>query len=371
MSHNGFDDSSDDVLQSIDEHQDSGRGVRVRLWIAGILAVLIVGIFVAERYVILVQPNITRMQERRDLQSAESLEEDALRVLDGFGILPEWIRKRSIEFEHTGHVRWLWLIKTPHDVSIASVNLELKNLVEGLNGRVFAIENARDSHTTIHLSFRGTIRYSLLFMPTREVRRQAGRIVLLVDGIESAPESEIKRYIQSREQIACIIEPRKESIPIHARLRQAGRQSVLHIHLRPARVLDSRFELAEDMRDEELTIHVRYIVRNFPDCNYYYVTSERAPGVFARMVDERMRAQGLNKIESSLLNYIDRGTQRNVMSARMNDIAMLSVREGTAVGVIELRDGVMSFLDEEIARLRKKGFSFHSAEASKLIVSGY
>jgi polysaccharide deacetylase 2 family uncharacterized protein YibQ len=112
------------------------------------------------------------------------------------------------------------------------------------------------------------------------------------------------------------------------------------------------------MKQEEIQSHLRFIVRNFPGCHAYYLTSERALGMQARIVEDEMRIQGVRKLESALLTYIDRTSQHNVMSARMNDIASLAVREGLAVGVVELRSDVPAFLDSEMARLRKKGFSF-------------
>ncbi|MDT8323816.1 MAG: hypothetical protein RRA94_06895 [Bacteroidota bacterium] len=336
--------------------QDSG--VRRRLWIAGSLVVLIIVLFVADRYVTLVQPNIERMQTRRDLQSVESLEEDVRKVLDDYGVQPEWVRERSIDFDHLGHVRDHWLVQVPHDLPLASVNLDLKEAIEQYGGKAFAVENARKAYIALHITFRGMVRYSLLFMPTTDVHREAGRVVLLVDGISDAPGSEIDRYMESREPIACILEPDKDNIPLHTRLRKMEKEVVLHLHFKPVSESESRFELAEDLSENDLASHLRYIVKNYPGCRAYYLTSERALGMYSRMVDDIMRSLGYRKLDSSTLSYIDRGSREGVMSARMNDIAALSVRENVSVGVVELRDDIMHFLTAEMKRLRKKGFDF-------------
>jgi polysaccharide deacetylase 2 family uncharacterized protein YibQ len=190
------------------------------------------------------------------------------------------------------------------------------------------------------------------------VRRQTGNISLLVDGLESASDGDIEHLLQSREPIAAILEPSKDAVPLHTRLRAAGRDIVLHLHFKPAADVGSRFELSEDLRTEEIQSHLRYIMRNFPGCRAYYVTSERAPGLYMRTVEEEMKAQGIRKLESAVLTYIDRSSQTNVMSTRMNDIAALAVKDGIAVGVVELRPDVLGFLETEIGRLRKKGFAF-------------
>lgn len=344
------------AMLEADEHSD--RGVRRRIWIAGALVALIVILFVADRYVTLVQPNIERMQDRRDLQSVRSLEGDVRNVLDSYGIIPEWIREKTVDMEGIGHVRDLWVVQVPRNLPVASVNLDLKSVVADYGARAFAVENARLGEISLHITFRGKIRYSLLFTPSGNVKRAAGRIVLLVDGLAEAPESEIEKYIAHSGHIACIIDPNKDAVPLHTRLRTAGKEVVLHLHFRPGSDGDSRYELAEDLQDEELSIHLRYIVKNLPGSRFYYVTSERALGSSMRRVDAIMQSLGYRALESSLFSYLDRSAQESVMTARMNDLAASAVREPIAIGVVELRDGVMNFLSKEMSHLRKKGHDF-------------
>ncbi|MBE0643034.1 MAG: hypothetical protein IH600_03045 [Bacteroidetes bacterium] len=359
MSKRTFDEEEREQLYAMlaaDEQSD--RGIRRRIWVAGFLVALIVILFVADRYITLVQPNLVRMQDRRDLQSVQSLESDVRNVLDSYGIQAEWIRERSIDFEGAGHLRDLWLVQVPHDLPVASVNVDLKAVVAEYGGRAFAVENARLGQIALHITFRGKIRYSLLFMPTSEVRRASGSIVLLVDGFDEAPEGEIEQYIARSEPIACILEPNKDNITMYTRLRKAEKEVVLHLHFQPFSENDSRFELSEDLSDEDLTTHLRYIVKNFPGSRYYYVTSERALGTYMRRVDQIMRLLGYRALESSMFSYLDRSAQENVMIARMNDLATTALREKVAIGVVELREDIIPFLIAEMSRLRKRGQDF-------------
>lgn len=340
------------------ETERPDRGIRIRLWIAGVLAALIVLLFVAERFVTLVQPNLDRMQARRDLASVDRLEEDVERVLDSYGILPDWIRRREVHLDDAGHVRDVWIVSVPRDVPMASLNLDLKTLVEEYSGRSFAIENAKEAQIAVHIKFRGSIRYSLVFTPTSEISRQGGSIALLVDGLTDASQSDIDAFIQTQEPIACIIEPHKDNVSLHTQLRAAGKAVVLHLHFKPLADEESRYELAESMTEADILKHVRSIARNFPGSSAYYLTSERAPGMAMRLVDKELASKGLRKLESAMITYIDRGSGESVMSTRMNDLAALSAREGVSVGVVELRENVVGFLQTEISRLRKKGFNF-------------
>ncbi|MBR9977688.1 MAG: hypothetical protein KFH87_06320 [Bacteroidetes bacterium] len=347
----------------LDEDDRSGRALRRRLWLAGILLTLIVVLFVADRYVTLVEPNIARMQSKRDLQSVRSLEGDVRTVLDSYGIKSEWIRERAVEFEGVGHIRDSWLVLVPHDLPIASLNLDLKAVVDVYGGKAFAVENSRLSQVAIHISFRGSIRYSLILTSTADVHRAGGDIVLLVDGLDNAPDREIRDYLASSEPIACVLAPNKDNVALHTRIRKAGKEVVLHLHFHPFGSGESRFELSEDLEDEQLAVHLRYIVRNFPGTQFYYITSERALGTYLRRVEEMMASYGYQGLESSTFSYLDRSARENVITARMNDLAATAIRQGTAIGVVELRDGIISFLHEEMGRLRKKGQNFVSLMA--------
>ena len=162
------------------------------------------------------------------------------------------------------------------------------------------------------------------------------------------------------DDLACILDPVKDNIPLYSRLRRADKEVVLHFHFKPMSENESKFELAEDLSEQALRSHLRYIVKNFPDANLYYITSERALGSTARFVGQELKSLGLEIIESATLSYIDRNSREEVMSARMNDLAAIAVRDSKALGVVELRDDILRFLRGEMKRLRKKGFGFIS-----------
>jgi polysaccharide deacetylase 2 family uncharacterized protein YibQ len=243
---------------------------------------------------------------------------------------------------------------------VASLNYDLNCMAETYEGRGFAVEDEKGGRVAMHIKFRGMVRYSLLLVPTADVSRASGAIALLVDGLGESSDSEIERYLATQEPVACILEPTRDNMSLQTRLRQAGREIVLHFHIAPVHDGGSRFELAEDLTDAQLLSHVRFILRNYPGTRYCYVTSERASGRVEELVAHELRARGLVRFSSATLTYIDRATQEGAMGARMNDLADIAVRDGRAAGVVELRDEVLTFLDGEMKRLRKKGFDFIS-----------
>ena len=353
-------DSGEPEQHGFVDDADPGRGTRPRLWLAGILLSLVILLFLADRYVTLVQPNIERYKVQRDLQSVESLENDVVMTLAGYGIEDSWISRKKVELGEHGYMRDMWMVRVPHDLPLASLNLDLKSIATIYSGQAFAVEDARKAQLALHIKFRGLVRYSLIFAPTSDVRRQAGDVALLVDGLGEASSADIESFASGTDPIACIITPEKDNITLYTTLRKSEKEVVLHLHFQPVRQGDSRFELAEDLDEEELANHLRYIVRNFPGIRYYYITSERALDLHARESRRVLTELGLQQIRSDVLTYIDRASQEDAMSSRMNDIASIAAREGIAAGVVELRDGVLPFLHDEMRRLRKKGSDFIS-----------
>lgn len=342
------------------QDEERNPGLRIRMWIAGGLAVAAIILFAADRFMVLVKPNIDRYATERDLTSVENLERDVVGVLDGYGIRDAWIKRQTVGVPAMERVRDVWTVRIPRDLSVASLNYDLTRTAESYEGRGFAVEDEKGTRVAMHIKFRGTVRYSLLLVPSAEVSRASGVITLLVDGLAEASDSDLDALLATREPVACILEPTRDNVPLLLRLRQAGREIVLHFHITPTQESPSRFALAEDLTDAQLLSHVRFIVRNYPGVRYCYITSERASGRIEDLVARELRARGLQRFSSATLMYIDRSAQQAAMSARMNDLADIAVRDGRAAGVVELRDEVLPFLEDEMRRMRKRGFDFIS-----------
>lgn len=354
-----FDDESPaPVFAEAPEDARSSRSVRVRYAIIAVLVALAVGLFAIDRFIVLVQPNLESLDVQRDSASVRTLEQSVLEVLDGYGISEAWIRRKTVSLPAMQHVRSLWTISVPPDVPLASINHDLTRLAAGMEGRVFAVEDAKSRQVFVHVRFRSTILYSLVFTPDRSMRRVGGSIAMLIDGIERASSRDIESYLASREPVACILVPERKTQDLYEQLVLAGKEIVLHIHVFPAETEKSRFVITEAMEKNEAAARARAIVRAFPRASSYYVTSDRATSTQGAAVDGVLTAAGMRRLETAGLIYIDRTSQFSTMSSRMNDLSVLATRQGRAAGVVELRDDIMTFLTDDMMRLRKKGHDF-------------
>lgn len=359
-----YDEFDDDVpapsFAEAPEDARATRGVRIRYWIITLLVAMAVGLFAVDRFIVLVQPNLESLDVQRDSASVRSLEQAVVEVLDGYGITDTWIKRKTVSLPAAEHVRSLWLISVPSDVPLASINHDLTRLASGMEGRAFAVEDAKTRQVFVHVRFRNMILYSLVFTPDRSMRRGSGGIAMLIDGIERASSRDIEQYLASREPVACILIPERKSQDLYEQLVLAGKEIVLHIHVFPGDVEKSRFVVTEAMNREEAAARARSIMRSFARASSYYVTSDRASSVQATAIDAVLSGAGMQRIETAGLIYIDRTSQFSTMSSRMNDLSVLAARQGRAAGVVELRDDIMTFLTDDMMRLRKKGLEFIS-----------
>ena len=315
--------------------------------------------YFGERYAVLVVPSLSRFQLSKDMRSVRTLEDDVRKTLDGYGVPESWIKARVISLPDADSIRDEWSIMIPADIPVASITNDLNRLAETYEGKAFAVANAKTSQVSVHIRFRGVVRYSLLFNPTAGIKRREGRIVLLVDGLDDAPDAEIEAFLDSKDPVGCILIPSRDAVPLYERIRVKKKEIVLHLHLF-ADKQDNQLALAETMKDAEIQKKLRNICKGFQSSGFYFITSEHTPGASMRAADAECARQEFVKIDAATLSYVDRTSEPSSMSSRMNDLAGSAMRYGTAVGVLKLEKGMMSFLHDETVRLRKKGLDFIS-----------
>ncbi len=346
------------VFAEAPEDTRAERGVRVRYWIIAVLVAMAVGIFAVERFIVLVKPNLDTLDVQRDSSSVLDLEHAVVDVLDSYGISESWIKRKIVSLPVDDHVRSLWLISVPPDVPLASINYDLTQLAAGRAGRAFAVEDAKTRQVFVHVRFRNMILYSLVFTPDRAMQRGSGDIAVLIDGIEEASSRDVEQYMASREPVACILIPDRKVQDLYEQLVMVGKELVLHIHIFPDGTEKGRYIITESTQPDDVASRTRGILRSFSKATSYYVTSDRASSVQVDAIDRVCVSAGLSKLETAGLTYIDRTSQFSTMSSRMNDLAVLAQRQGRAAGVVELRDDIMTFLSDDMMRLRKKGLEF-------------
>ncbi|MBI5648309.1 MAG: divergent polysaccharide deacetylase family protein [Ignavibacteriae bacterium] len=356
-----FDDEGEDLGPQPEASERRLRGgVRRRLWLIALLAGIGILCYVGEKYAVLVQPSIEKLRASRDLQSVKSVEEEVRSILENYGITDSWVRKRSVGLEGIDSVRDVWTVSIPGDVPVASVTHDLSVLAERYQGRAYAVEDAKTRQVYVHIKFRDMVRYTLVFQPTAGIRRREGSIALLVDGLEDCDESELEAFMASRDPVGCIIIPGRSSGPLYEQVRVRNKDIVLHLHVFATRQEVNRLAFSDDLRESEMRWKVRNIVKGYQASGYFFMTSERALGSNARFVQTEFENQGFQMVDAASLFFIDRTSELSNMTSRMNDLAASAMRNGTAIGVVKLEESTMSFLHDEMVRLRKKGLDFTS-----------
>lgn len=351
---------SDDIQPhgfSLEEESDK-RGKKIRLWIIGVLSAVVLILFVIERYVTVIKPKMDVISITKGKESIRNLDGDLREMFDSYGIKQSWIMMRDVNLPASKKVRLEWIVKIPWDIPVATVTYDINTLVKTYDMSAYAVEDTKLGEIAVHVESNRKVYHSLIFIRSKDIKRQAAPISIMVDGIENAPDVEVGQFFGMSEPIACVMQAKRESRTLYSKLVDAKKEIILHIHFLPGKETESKFEFSEDLPEKMISGRVKNILKEFPRAEGFYITSERAIGNAASIAEEELLHSNLIKIPTADIQYIDRGSSFSQMSSRMNDIATLSVKNKYAIGVLELRANTISFLTKEFMRLRKRGFTF-------------
>ena len=340
------------------EEEGDLRGKKIRFWIITIEVVLALGFFVGDKYVTVVKPNIDILTNRQGESAAKELHEVFQMKFDEYGIHHAWMKKKIIPLPSVGQGRQEWFIKLPRDIPIVTLTYDLNQVSAQFGCSAHAIEDTKSGETTVHVALQRRVLYSFIFHRTSEVKRIAAPLSVFIDGIGDAPSDEVEKYLSLHEPIACVMEAKRESRSLYSKLVAANKEIILHIHFLPREESESKFEFSEDLSPQAIVQRVGSIVKEFPRARAFYITSERSIGNAVTQAEQEFVSNNLRPIPTADIQYLDRGESFSQISSRMNDLASLAVKEGYAIGVLELRENTCAFLATELSRLRKRGFEF-------------
>jgi polysaccharide deacetylase 2 family uncharacterized protein YibQ len=336
------------------------RGVRVRFWIAIILAVLAVAIFSIMKYQDVVRPNLMEIAEKRERSALGNMEQHVQESLKGFGIKKDWIKKKDIRLPDHPKFRTEWEVYAPRDVPLASLNQELSLIAEEYDAKTLATEDLKSGLVLLHIIQNELLVFTIELIPDKSKTRSGGVIAILCDGLETAPEGEVDKLAASNEPIACVFEPTLDVYERYNTMKTEEKELIFHFHVNPEQRTERRFEFHEDMNSGSIRRRLRFLIQNYPDVGAYFITTELVPGSAAEIMEDELSSHGLHKVEIDEMVYLDRSLSEEQLSARINDLAAISAKRGFVIGVIKLKSGVIEFLTSEMIRLRKKGFDCYT-----------
>jgi polysaccharide deacetylase 2 family uncharacterized protein YibQ len=338
------------------------KGFRRRKRILIVLAAIAVLAAFADIYSSNIAPLLLRVGNKKLLQNVQTLETEVLKTLQDYGIAESWISRRQRVIRDSVLIRSEWVVRIPVNMPLSSFNYDMNRILKNYDGRAYAMENPRTGEYNLHLKYQDYIRLSLTFVPSQGLSRRTGKIALLLDGVEDASKGDIKSFIETKEKIAAILIPDRSILTLYDKLHKANKDIILHFHFLEQQKTDSKYEFAENMSATLIREHVQFVLKNFPGARYFFITSDKTQGSASRVAEQDLTALRLNKMEAAKLYYLDRNTEQISPTSRMNDLAHLAMKEGFGNGVMRLKSGAIDFLEDEIGRLRKKGFVFISVQ---------
>lgn len=323
-----------------------------------ILCVIAGSLFLAGRLVVLVRPNIEKYRIAQEKTDVAVLQGEIVRILESYGLKESWIVKKTIRFSESEFVRQEWVVPVPPDLPLATVQLDLDDLVSRHEGHVYAVENAKTQQLFMHVKFGPRVNQTIILTPKSTLSRSGGDIALLVDDLDETSDGDLASFLSYRDPVACVLVPSRDVQQPYEQLKLAGKEILLHIHFYQSRVAENRFAVSEDMSTEQIKAKLRLIVKSFPAARFAMVTTEDAVGTNEALARAELTRNGFRVIQPASLTYLDRSTTESNLVTRMNDIAAVADQGGVAIGVLRLTDANLRFYSEQMQRLRKRGYRF-------------
>ncbi|NOY06440.1 MAG: hypothetical protein GXO82_07395 [Chlorobi bacterium] len=334
-------------------------GARRRVIIIVIEIVLIAVAVYFRGYLEIVRPAVEVSDLRTEVNIKAGLRRNLSLVLQEYGFDPAWISLGCVYGPEGDTVRVLWSIRTPPGVALFSLAHDVDEAVQEFGAFATGVENPRTHEMTIHIRRGIRLVHSMHFTYDQGIRRRAGVVSVLLDGLADASRSDIERYMEDLEDIACLIKPAPDQADLARELSVGGKEIILHFHFAERRKGGTSV-FAEDMSPGVLRNRTERILNDFRGAVGFYITTESSIPRASKNLRAMLRARGLRPLPTEILMYVDRSDDPDIMTARMNEIAEAAVQNGSAIAVVELHDDALDFIDANIERLRKRGFRFQA-----------
>jgi hypothetical protein len=349
-------------LDNFSIQDTADRGLRRRIAICIVLAVIAFLLFIANKYVSVIEPHVKEYQSAATNEKRSSIDAEVETILLDFGLKKHWLSKREVTLGKGQFTRIERRVSITHDTSPADIIRDVTEMVQKHGGTTAATEDIRSGITTIHIAVESDVIETIVLKSDPTLRRDAGSLALIADGLPLLSETEQNRLLHAKDPIAFTIKPHRAFIDLVPKIIEAGRECFLII---PVVSEDDgeRFCIAEDLKEKPLKSRLKDLFRTFAKVSGFIVVAENPKSSVAAFVREEISNRKLPLLETTWFNYL-KGENPEQVATALHDLAMKSVNRLPVIGYLELRDAVLPYIERQMAQLRKRGFDFISVASA-------
>ena len=299
-------------------------------------------------------------------------------VLAGYRV--SWERKRN---RQPGGE--LWQVHVPDDVPVPSLHLAVQESVARVGARVlFAESEPVSGRVSLRIGWQDSCFFRVELVPLRGVRRDEGRIALLIDDFGDRWDGFVESFLELGEPITISVIPgRQMSSRVAQEAAERGCEVVLHLPMEPLYMpyQDDGYIVLTTMAREQVRRVVQRALDDVPGAvgvNNHMGSRVTADRRTMTEVLEEVKARGLYFVDSRTTAasvayevarelglwcgqrdlFLDAEGGKAEVREKFWGLARKARAAGSAIGIGHCQRMTLEVLREEMPRIQAEGFRF-------------
>lgn len=359
----------------------SGRVLR---WIRGPWAPLVIGVILISAMItfrIYLNVRSAKIDEARRSEWTPPFQELAAH-------LEEVIRSYNISLNVVGSEDWtggIWQVHVPADLPIPSLHLAFQQEVRPFGADILQAKSDPSSgRVSLQVGWRDSAFFLIQLLPMMDKQWGGGKIALVIDDFGLKWSSLVESYIALGNEITLSVIPgERMSTRVAREAIRGGCEVILHLPMEPlsAPFTDNGYIILSKMPLYKIREVLRRSFESVPTASGVNnhmgsrVTSDRQT---ITQVLQELHKFGIYFLDSRTTStsvaydvavelgmkcakrdvFFDVDIDREEIRSRLNELSEKAKEQGYAIGIGHCHQATFSVLQEEMPKLRKKGFQF-------------
>jgi polysaccharide deacetylase 2 family uncharacterized protein YibQ len=278
-----------------------------------------------------------------------------------------------------------WRVWVPTDLPIPSLHLDIQEKINQIGAVIlFAESEPVSGCVTLHIGWQDSSLFRIRLFHVRDVRREKGRIALLIDDFGDRWDQTVVSFIQLGADLTYSVIPgEKMSLKVAREMAKRGCEVILHMPMEPlnSSFRKNQYMILTEMNKQKIYSIIQRSLSEVPDAvgvNNHMgskATSDRQTMI---CVLEEIKREGLYFVDSRTIAssvaydvaqslglkcgqrdvFIDVDKNREIIRRKVWELAHKAKSNGFAIGIGHCQRMTLDVLREEIPKIQAEGYRF-------------
>ena len=255
-------------------------------------------------------------------------------------------------------------ITVPFELSVAEVNIDINNFLSELNCYLTASEDAKNGNVKTEIfSEQDSIKKligNLIYIPSKEVKRDAAEICLVLNKIEDLSQQDIDIILSSPEKLTIVMPYDIEKSDIQAKIFDSRKDFLLILDIGSEKDVEADFR--SDMKMSEWKTKIKNLSSEFSKASGIVLTNLRNVPGFENEVSEEFLKYNKNIFSDTIFvksDSKDKPSQK--INGLLNNIIQKNNKGYKKIFyLISLSAEELTEYSKQVYTLKKKGYKFRT-----------